>query len=279
MITFDEFITKYNGKGIDFDGAYGFQCMDEMHQYCVDVLGISGQDLRAMYAKNVFEKFDTILGHERFDKIANTPDGIPQKGDIMFWNDTVGFAGHVATFISGDANTFKSFDQNWPTNSLCHIQDHSYKGVSGWLRFKTQPVIISPTMDYKAIFDKTGDIRGLEDRSPKPDFYAPEDEFKKAYIDPTNGTSYVVVNLKALNDTFSSLRGQIPTTTYISNTGTTGTLTSPPYTVTSGDNFTAVVNTPVEVKPDLPANSRPKIDIKSRWTDIKNFFDNLWNKP
>ena len=41
-------------------------------------------------------------------------------------------------------------------------------------------VIISPPnqMNYKEIYDFTGNIKGLEDRSPKPDFYAPEDEFK-----------------------------------------------------------------------------------------------------
>ena len=39
-MTFDEFIAKWNGKGIDLDYAYGDQCMDLMHQYIVEVLGL-----------------------------------------------------------------------------------------------------------------------------------------------------------------------------------------------------------------------------------------------
>lgn len=121
-------------------------------------------------------------------------------------------------------------------------------------------VIISPPdkMDYKAIFDKTGDIKGLEDRSPKPDFYAPEDEFKKAYVDPTNGNSYVVVNLKALNDTLSYLRDQ-------SKPIITTTPSNAPQT---GDNFEAVTDAPVEVKPVLP--TYPATEFEP--------FEWLWNK-
>lgn len=118
-------------------------------------------------------------------------------------------------------------------------------------------VIISPPMDYKAIFDKTGDIKGLEDRSPKPDFYAPEDEFKKAYVDPTNGTSYVVVNLKALNDTLSYLRDQSKPIT-----------TTPPNAPQTGDNFEAVTEPPVVVEPDLPTYPAVEFDV----------FDWLWRK-
>lgn len=123
-----------------------------------------------------------------------------------------------------------------------------------------ESVIISPpeTMNYKEIFDKTGNIKGLEDRSPKPDFYAPEDEFKKAYVDPTNGISYVVVKLKVLNDTLSYLRDQSkPIIT-----------TTPPDAPQSGDNFEAVNDAPVEVKPDLPTYPATEFDI----------FDWLWRK-
>lgn len=121
-------------------------------------------------------------------------------------------------------------------------------------------VIISPpdNMDYKAIFDKTGDIKGLEDRSPKPDFYAPEDEFKKAYVDPTNGNSYVVVNLKALNDTLSYLRDQSKPIITV----------TPPDAPQSGDNFEAVVDPPLPVEPDLPTYPATEFDI----------FDWLWRK-
>ena len=134
-MTLTDFITRYNGKYVDTDGAYGGQCMDLMHQYCVEVLGI--QDLSVLAAPSaqaVWNSFSTVKGHELFEKIENTPTGVPQEGDIMFWVNLP--YGHVAVFHDGDVNSFKSFDQNYPTGSPCHIQNHTYANVGGWLRFK-----------------------------------------------------------------------------------------------------------------------------------------------
>lgn len=137
-MTLTDFIAKWNGKGIDFDKAYGDQCMDLMHQYVVEVLGLSdGRILAAPAAKDVYLNFSTIFGNQYFDRIANTPTGVPQKGDIILWGTGLGPYGHVAIFRDGDINKFFSFDQNFPTGSKCHIQQHDYKGVLGWLRPKT----------------------------------------------------------------------------------------------------------------------------------------------
>lgn len=172
MISLDDFIKKYDGKGIDFDGAYGNQCMDLMHFYCVEVLGISdGKVLAAPTAAQVFSNFEGVKGFQMFDKVVNTPDGVPSKGDIMFWNTTVGSAGHVAVFVDGDANSFRSFDQNWPVGSKCHIEKHTYKGVAGWLRKKEVPmadqVTISATSFSSLVqkstqWDTTADSLGID---------------------------------------------------------------------------------------------------------------------
>ena len=39
-MTLSEFITKYDRKIVDYDGAYGAQCVDLFRQYSKDVLGI-----------------------------------------------------------------------------------------------------------------------------------------------------------------------------------------------------------------------------------------------
>lgn len=149
-----EFIEKWNGKYIDFDGAYGNQCMDLMHQYCVEVLGLTdGRILAADYAKNVYLNFDNIFGHEYFEKIANTPSGVPQEGDIILWD--IGSYGHVAIFIDGDANKFNSFDQNYPTGSFCHVQNHSYSGCLGWLRFKKDKVVSVESSVFEELVRKS----------------------------------------------------------------------------------------------------------------------------
>jgi uncharacterized coiled-coil protein SlyX len=138
-MTFDQFITKWTGKPVDFDGIYPNQCMDLMHQYAYDVLGITDKSILAKaWAALVYTQF---AWGNLFEKIANTPTGVPQKGDIILWEEalnydaTIGHGyGHVAVVIDANANTFNSFDANWPLGSLPHVQNHTYTHVLGWLR-------------------------------------------------------------------------------------------------------------------------------------------------
>lgn len=126
----DNFVGQFNGRGVDFDGAYGFQCMDEAEEYNRDVVGAPriGGD-----AIDTPPRFNRSL----YDWIDNTPTNVPAKGDIMVWGSKVGQYGHIAVFVNGNVNSFVSFDQNWPLGSVCHQQSHNYNGVLGWARPKT----------------------------------------------------------------------------------------------------------------------------------------------
>ena len=145
-MTFQEFLITYNGRYVDFDGAWGNQCMDLEHIYLLECLGINNPNvLAAPCAKDVYNNFNTITGHELFDQIGNTPSGVPQEGDLMYWGNTT--FGHVAIFIEGDQDSFRSFDQNFPLNCPCHVQNHiNYSNVLGWLRFKGQPIQNNQTL-------------------------------------------------------------------------------------------------------------------------------------
>ena len=159
----EEFFAKYNGKGIDFDNYYGFQCVDLYRQYCKECLeypqspGVGG----------AYEIWDTYL-KDYFERISNTPDGVPELGDIVIWSKNAGGGyGHVGVFNSGNLDSFVSFDQNWPVGSLCHFQNHNYTNVLGWLRPKVvqlpTPVITDQTfipqvgMEVQAIRSKLKD--------------------------------------------------------------------------------------------------------------------------
>jgi hypothetical protein len=136
-MTFDSLIKLYTGIPCDFDGYYGTQCMDLMHFYKYLVLGVEDKTtLSAPNAKSVWYNFNTAWG-TYFTKIANTPTGVPQRGDIVLWDGT---DGHVAIFLEGTVNDFYSFDANYPTGSLPHRQYHNYDRVLGWLRFKATPI-------------------------------------------------------------------------------------------------------------------------------------------
>lgn len=135
---FNDFINKWNNQPCDFDGWYGTQCVDLYDQYCQDVIGcpiilING-------ASDIWENYPL----EYFNRVLNTPEAVPQEGDVIIWDKTTTLPfGHVSVFISGDINSFTSFDQNWPIGSKCHYQEHNYSGVLGWLH----PKIITDTTD------------------------------------------------------------------------------------------------------------------------------------
>lgn len=150
MLTFDEFIANFLNRPVDTDGIYPNQCMDLMHEYCIDVLGLSKTALTEPSAYLVYKDFGKINGGNLFSRITYITGLIPQKGDIVVFGQDIGSYGHVCIFLEGDNTKFKSFDANWPSGTLPHIQDHDYKGVLGWLHFKESNMFI-----YKY---KVGDI-------------------------------------------------------------------------------------------------------------------------
>ena len=127
LISFDDFIDKYNSKFVEYH-SYGTgalnQCIDLVNQYFVEVLGVP-----AIIGTNAVD-VPSKVSPDDFTYIKNTPTGIPLKGDIIVWS---GLWGHIAIFYEGDVNSFTSFDQNFPTGSPCHLQGHSYEKVIGWL--------------------------------------------------------------------------------------------------------------------------------------------------
>jgi hypothetical protein len=126
-MTFDDFIKKYSDKPTDFDGAYGSQCVDLYRYYLRDVLQVP-QSPPVKSAKDIWNTYNK----EDFERIKNTPDGVPQKGDVVIWGN--GEYGHVGIFVDGNTTRFRSFDTNYPAGTLAHIQGHTYANVLGWLR-------------------------------------------------------------------------------------------------------------------------------------------------
>lgn len=127
MIDLQSFINKYNGKSLDFDGAYPGQCVDLSKQWEHD----NGWHIISGNAIDQPKNIDST-----YEYIANTPSGVPKAGDLMIWGSGVGQYGHIAIFIQGNTSTFTSFDQNWPVGSKCHVQSHNYNNVIGWIRHK-----------------------------------------------------------------------------------------------------------------------------------------------
>ena len=141
-MTLQEFIDKYNGKFIDYDGHYGAQCQDLYRQYVQEVLGFP-QSPGVVGAK---DNWDAYLP-DYYERIPNTPEGVPQPGDIMIWGASYGPYGHVAVVTEATLTTFKCFSQNDPTGAPCGIKLYrTYKPTLGWLHPKTNTQPIDQTL-------------------------------------------------------------------------------------------------------------------------------------
>lgn len=128
-MTFTEFMGILNGEYKETAGTNAKnQCVDLANAYIKYVLG-----LPIIEWANAVD-FPTKAG-DKYEYILNTPTGVPSEGDLVIWGGTYG---HIAIFIEGNATRFTSFDENYPTGSPCHVQEHTYLSpkVLGWLHPK-----------------------------------------------------------------------------------------------------------------------------------------------
>lgn len=134
-MTHDKFIYDYRWEYVDFDGKYGFQCVDLMRKYIqkVKVWNPYSAVPAGPNAKSIFLNFKD---NAYYRKVLNGPTNAPKQGDIVFWGTypfVTGFAGHVAICHSSTPMRLVTFDQNYPTGRFCDYVNHSYEGVMGWL--------------------------------------------------------------------------------------------------------------------------------------------------
>ena len=151
MMTTDEFFDWAEGKKLDYDGVptsssnpdLRYQCVDLIKYYLDKKFSIKNFSFTTKsnphgYAKGLWENFDEYPQLKgKFVKVKNTPDFVPQKGDIVEWRagDPCGKAGHTALSKGRNISTirFYSLDQNWGV-PYCKTILHSYKGVYGVIR-------------------------------------------------------------------------------------------------------------------------------------------------
>ena len=136
----NEFIGILNGEYKEEAGTDAKnQCVDLANAYIHYVLGLP-----------IIEWTNAVdfpsKASNNYDYILNTPHGVPQEGDLVIWGGTYG---HIAIFLKGNDTRFTSFDENYPTGSPCHVQEHTYLSpkVLGWLHPKVTPTDIQTQLD------------------------------------------------------------------------------------------------------------------------------------
>lgn len=133
---FHDFINKYLGKKVDYDGVYSAQCVDLFRQCCKDVWGIphtGGVD----GAKDLWLNYSKLPGEVKyFDRITSVSRF--KYGDAVVWDATSGNRyGHVALFICKVASdSILVIEQNGFSQDGTKLSVRSTKNVLGALRIK-----------------------------------------------------------------------------------------------------------------------------------------------
>lgn len=104
-MTYQEFVNKYNGKYIDYDGYYGPQCWDLGQFYFTEVLGLPDYILGGSgLVSNMLYPPKRAVMDEFFDEVSTNQ---MQQGDVVIWE-----YGHIAVYDHWDERGVWFFSQN-----------------------------------------------------------------------------------------------------------------------------------------------------------------------
>lgn len=169
-MTFNKWVKENLGKGIDYDGTYGVQCVDLAKHYIKNVLGVTPQSIGnaiEYYNKRKTSEYLT----KNFKWIDNTAEFIPKKGDLCVFTSKSG-NGHISVATGeGTTSYFYSYDQNFPKakhEPMTKIK-HSYTSFLGVLRPKKKK---STSLKYFKTYkgDSESIVDALEAIGAKSDF-------------------------------------------------------------------------------------------------------------
>ncbi|MFR5876875.1 MAG: CHAP domain-containing protein [Eubacterium sp.] len=185
-ILFDDWVKVYLGKGIDYDGVYGVQCVDLIKHYVKNVLGVAPQSIGNAIEYYNKRKTSSYLKNN-FTWIDNTASFVPAKGDIAVFTSKSG-NGHVSVCTGkGTTSYFYSYDQNYPSGKhepMTKIK-HTYNSFLGVLRPKAQENIMNSAKSNKPNL-KVGGTYTMQ-------------SVRKCYKDASSKNPYKVSELSAFN--------------------------------------------------------------------------------
>lgn len=131
----NEFINERINTKVDFDGAYGAQCVDLFRQYCKDVFGFPHTGA-VDGAKDLFLRYDSLPVEKKY--FFRIPTVSPRVGDVVIYGGSAtNKYGHVAICVGtvSDGNILV-FEQDGFRQDGAKINVRGTKNMLGVLRAK-----------------------------------------------------------------------------------------------------------------------------------------------
>ena len=129
------FVKKYNGKKVDFDGAFGAQCVDLFRQYNKEVWG-NPHTGAVEGAKDLILNYDNLpLEQKYLEKIPRY--FFPKAGDVAVWGaSSSNKYGHVAIVVYTEDNNLIVFEQDGFKQDGAKLNIRTDDNLLGFLRKK-----------------------------------------------------------------------------------------------------------------------------------------------
>lgn len=132
-----EFIIKYNGKKVDFDGAFGAQCVDLFRQYNKDVWG-NPHTGAVEGAKDLVKKYSNLEIEKKLLNLVPVNTNFVFPGDVAVWGETAGNKyGHVAIVVLVlNEKNLVVFEQDGFKQDGAKLNVRPVENIIGFLRNK-----------------------------------------------------------------------------------------------------------------------------------------------
>ena len=147
-----DFVNEYNGVGIDYDGAYGIQCVDSFRVFC-DWLEIPSLPTPTGWASGFWTGTKNQAWYKYFDEVAVKD---LQDGDIVIW--PYGCKSHPSSHIAMYYKGYE-FGQNQgyahaPHNLKTTVFSDAYGGLryKYWKKKETAPAFVPIEPEDYAVF-------------------------------------------------------------------------------------------------------------------------------
>ena len=142
------FMSKYLGVAVDFDKAYGAQCVDLIRQYFKDIWGLPRQPESVSGAEDFFFKHESRpIQRELCDCTAYDGNARPPIGSVVVFKAHQGNQyGHIGICVNTYEDGMDVFEQDGVANAAllkagleqkgAYISKWGYGRLAGWLTKK-----------------------------------------------------------------------------------------------------------------------------------------------